>query len=161
MEPRLPYGAQIRLLNEAFKRNANNTIQSMGLTVQQSHMLKALTLMDGCCSLKDMERAFGMAQSTIAGMASRLEKKGFIESYTDPADRRVKRIRLTPSGWEVEAAVHDNLLAAEKEALSVLSAEEQAELSRLLDALIHKVIDADDREGFCSPWCRRKEENDE
>lgn len=48
--------------------------------------------------MKELERYFGVAQSTIAGVVSRLEQKGFVEAFGDAADKRIKVVHITPAG---------------------------------------------------------------
>ncbi len=51
-------------------------------------------------SLKELEQRLHLAQSTTVGIIARLEQKGLVERFGDPADRRVKLVRITPAGLE-------------------------------------------------------------
>ena len=94
---------------------------------------------DECITLKELEKHFGVAQATIAGTAARLEKKGMIESFYDPSDKRVKHVRITDKGRTMcvhaGKAMHDK----EKWFLSSLSADEKEELHRLLQKVYDDV----------------------
>ena len=48
--------------------------------------------------MKEIERHFQVAQSTVAGIVVRLERKGFVEAAGDRSDRRIKLVRLTAEG---------------------------------------------------------------
>ena len=48
--------------------------------------------------MKELERTFCVAQSTVAGIISRLEQKGFIEAFGDASDKRIKVVHITPAG---------------------------------------------------------------
>jgi DNA-binding MarR family transcriptional regulator len=76
-------------------------------------------------SLKALEEHFSAAQSTVAGLVSRLEKKGLIEAVTDPADRRVKLARLTDEGQRLHAQSRQCVLDSEERLTANLSPEER------------------------------------
>ena len=48
--------------------------------------------------MKELERKFCVAQSTVAGIISRLEQKGFVEAFGDASDKRIKLVHITPDG---------------------------------------------------------------
>ena len=69
--------------------------------------------------------------SNVTGIVDRLEDRGLVERRADPADRRVKRLVLTPEG----AALHEALrtrLVQPPEPLQQLSAGEQRVLRDLM-----------------------------
>ncbi len=128
-----PYGRLIKQINEILACRANNGLQAQGLTFSQLHVLIALKhAEEETLSLKELEGIFHMAQSTIAGLAARLEKKGFVANVGAQEDRRVKRIRLTQSGREVLAKSRENAIATDKLITGALTEREQEELYRLL-----------------------------
>ena len=73
-----------------------------------------------------------MAQSTAAGVAARMEKKGLIESLPSENDRRVKRVRITASGAETLRRAIETMERGEKQMLSALDEAEQETLIALL-----------------------------
>ena len=93
------FGEQIKRLNEAIAKQANNDMRDMAVTYPQMLILfKLAELEDGIASLKTLEKAFKLSQPTIAGLAVRLEYKGLIESFKKAEDKRTKYIRLTDEG---------------------------------------------------------------
>ena len=69
---------------------------------------------EGRYSLKELEQILHVAQSTAAGIISRLEQKGFAAGFGDAEDRRIKRVQITPAGAEcVRAALHHRVEAEE------------------------------------------------
>ena len=83
-------------------------------------------------SMKELERTFCVAQSTVAGIISRLEQKGFIEAFGDASDKRIKVVHITPAG-EVgcrEAAGY--MAEAEQMLLHGFSEDEKALFNQLL-----------------------------
>ena len=82
--------------------------------------------------LKELERHLHVAQSTAAGIVVRLEQKGFIESFGDAADRRIKMVRMTPEGEECCRDADKNMKQTEQKLLHPLTEEEKKTLLELL-----------------------------
>lgn len=79
-------GELIKRINDIIEKNANNNLNKEDITVSQFKMLIRLNeTSDGSFTLKELEKYFGVAQSTIAGIASRLEKNSW---YTGTRTRR-------------------------------------------------------------------------
>ena len=99
----------------------------------QMYFLGALShLPDRTATLKELERYFRVAQSTAAGVAARLEKKGLVESLPNENDRRVKRLRITDAGADTLRHALETMERGEKQMLSPLDEAEQETLITLL-----------------------------
>ena len=126
-------GLLLKKISESMHRRANADLQQMDLTFAQMHVLVRLHHAPAyTLRLKELEGCFCLAQSTVAGLAARLEKKGLVETVADPADRRVKRIRLTRRGESVCEAGRENVRRSEAHLVSRLTEAERQELRRLL-----------------------------
>ena len=69
------YGFYIKRIDNALEKEANSNLQKLNLTVQQNRVLIHLAHAENSTlSLKALEEHFGAAQSTVAGLVSRLEK---------------------------------------------------------------------------------------
>ena len=134
MEQRqLPFAALMKQLSTEIKKRADAALQESDLTMTQMYFLGVLAHQpDGEASLKELERHFRVAQSTAAGVASRLEKKELIESVPDENDRRVKRVRITAPGQETLRRAVETMERGEQQMLSPLSDDEQETLLFLL-----------------------------
>ncbi|MCD8384936.1 MAG: MarR family transcriptional regulator [Clostridiales bacterium] len=142
-EGRIDVGGLIKRINDTMEKRANSELQSHDVTFFQFKMLLTLhCLKDGTATLKELEHYFGVAQSTAAGVAGRLERKQLIESYPDPNDRRVKCVRITEAG----RALCENHRAAmdqgERDMFRSLSPEEQEQLKSLLLRVYRALCDA-------------------
>jgi len=73
--------------------------------------------------------------ATITHHVDRLEKLGLVRRQADPADRRVRRIELTPEGERLHATLLAGARKFEKQVLAGVSREVQAELERTLDVI--------------------------
>ena len=133
-------GLLLKKINEGMARRANLNLQQQELTFAQMHVLLRLYhAPEHTLTLKELEGCFCLAQSTVAGLAARLEKKSLVAPVADPADRRVKRIRLTERGTEVCQASREDIRRSEALLVSRLNDEEQQELKRLLAIVCQSV----------------------
>lgn len=132
-------GALVKQINDELGKRANNALRPHNLTMAQMQVL--LTLDDvssGQMSLKDLEQSLHVAQSTAAGIVSRLEQKGLIEALGDPEDKRVKKVRITAKGLERCREADQNMEETETYILSRLTETEQ----EILLTLLKKVRDS-------------------
>lgn len=95
----IPCGLLIKQILDRLKKQANNALRAKDLTLMQMVVLVTLQKTENHrLSMKELERYFGVAQSTVVGIISRLEQKGLVESSGDRADRRIKLVNLTADG---------------------------------------------------------------
>ena len=125
-KPIAGYGWYIKRIDNALEKEANQNLQALNLTMQQNRVLILLAhAEEHTLSLKALEEHFSAAQSTVAGLVSRLEKKGLIEAVPDPADRRVKLARLTKEGAQLHAQSRQWVVESEERRTANLSPEER------------------------------------
>ena len=97
-------GSRIRILSNNIRLAIDRKLNSLGLTGQQSFVLRYLSMHDGeVVYPKDIEKRFNLTHPTVSGLLQRLEAKGFITCIPDPDDRRYKRVAITPSAREIQA----------------------------------------------------------
>ena len=75
-------------------------------------------------------------RSTLGNVLERLEGKRWVVRDGSVADRRVKRLQLTPAGVEVLRAVKPAVERVQTRMLAPLAGPDQAELVRLLAQLV-------------------------
>lgn len=124
-------GELIKRLNSIMEKRANNSLNEDGITLSQIKLLCILE-QEGSLTLKELEKYFCVAQATIAGIVVRLEKKGLIESFYLPEDKRAKHIRLTDDGIKMCEHARCSMERNEQWLLSSLDDGEKKELHRLL-----------------------------
>lgn len=127
-------GFFIKQIHDRLERRSNNELRSQDLTMMQISVLLTLEAADGKqLSMKELERHFGVAQPTVAGIVSRLVQKGFAETHGDAHDKRIKIVHVTQAG-EVcckEASSHMN--EAEELLLHDFTEEERIIFHHLLE----------------------------
>lgn len=130
----------IKKLHDRLEKNANNSLRGQDLTTMQvSFLLELETAPEQQRSMKELERHFGIAQPTVAGIVFRLEQKGLVETYVDPTDKRMKQVHMTPSGKNccAEAALH--MEQSESTLLKGFTPQEREQFNALLMRAFHNL----------------------
>ena len=129
-----PNGLLIKQIHDCLEKKSNNALRSRDTTMMQVSVLLALQAApEKQLSMKELERRFQIAQSTVAGIISRLEQKGFVEALGDAADKRVKLVHITAAGEacckdaaglmdEAEGTIHRWLAKADRDTVNSLLA---------------------------------------
>ena len=86
---------------------AEEIAQRLGVPI---FFLKALQRLDCPMAMKDLGMRMRCDPSFVTNVADQLEKRGLATRESDPADRRVKRIALTPAGLELKQRIENEIL---------------------------------------------------
>lgn len=126
-------GALLKQIHDVLEKQANNALRGQGITFSQSGVLMLLyEREEKTAAFKELEKDFGVAQPTMAGILRRLEQKGLIAVLEDAEDKRIRRARLTQAGEEKCREGYRHRRATEERLLCGLTEQERAELLRLL-----------------------------
>ncbi|MCI5650008.1 MAG: MarR family winged helix-turn-helix transcriptional regulator [Fusicatenibacter sp.] len=126
-------GSKIKQIHDVMEKRANNSLRAQDLTMAQVGVLIELhQAPEHRLSLKELESLLHVAQSTAAGIVVRLEQKGFVESFGDLNDRRIKMVRMTPAGESYYQIAFQQMVKADEDLLSVLTEKEKEIFVRLL-----------------------------
>ena len=106
-----------------------------GLTPTQFAALARLFEL-GALSQNHLGRLTAMDSATIKGVVERLAGKGLVSLRADPDDRRLRQVDLTGKGREVFARAHKGAMAARRDTLEPLSADEATMFEALLSKLV-------------------------
>ena len=133
MTDTIPSGQLIKLLHDRLEKQANNTLRGKDLTMMQISVLMELQKSEQKQrSMKELERTFCGAQSSVAWIISRLEQKGFIEAFGDASDKRIKVVHITPAGEVCCREAAGYMAEAEQMLLHGFSEDEKALFNQLL-----------------------------
>ncbi|MFI0420632.1 MarR family winged helix-turn-helix transcriptional regulator [Spongiactinospora sp. 9N601] len=80
------------------------------LTMRQLQVTVLLSSL-GSASGQDLARHLGVGLATVSGIVDRLVRHGLASRHEDPADRRVRRVELTPKGKALIEELQDTGLA--------------------------------------------------
>lgn len=81
-------------------RDRSNPLLSVDLTMQQLRTLMILSF-QGSASGQELAAGLGVHLATVTGIVNRLAARGLVGRREDPADRRVRRVRLTQHGVDL------------------------------------------------------------
>lgn len=115
----------------AHRRQTAAALAPLGLHPGQDLLLSILAKRGGATQVQ-LARILGVEPPTIAKMVGRLEAGGFAERTADPRDARAKIVTLTEQGRDAAVAVERAWSRLSERTVADLSAEESAELARLL-----------------------------
>lgn len=128
-----PCGMMIRQLHLRLSKYSDCALRQHNLTLSQLMALMILQDAPGKeLSLKELERKLQVSQPDAAGIITRLEKKKMVDSYIDPDDRRIKRVRLSALGEQYYLEAEHNMKTTEEHLLDGMTNEEKETFKRLL-----------------------------
>ncbi|MCA8902835.1 MAG: winged helix DNA-binding protein [Hyphomonas sp.] len=105
-----------------------------GLTTAQFAVLNHLLRLDVRQTIGELASALQVSQPTMSSTVRKLETKGLIMLEADPADGRIRRVRVTPAGEAIRQQSVGALGAARAQ-FAALSPKEWAALLPLLNKL--------------------------
>ena len=117
-----------RLLRTEFDRR----VRDIGLTRSQWLALTRIYRQPGCTQ-SELAETMEMEKGPAGRLVDRLEDNGFVIREADPADRRVKRIHLTPEAEAIERTMRRIAAQTIHEALSDL---DEIDRDRAVELLI-------------------------
>src|SRR5215831_17454211 len=119
---------------QALMPHARESIAQTGLGDSDFRVLEAL-LHKGPLPVNTIGPKVWLTPGSISVAVDRLVRKGLVVRKEQPADRRVRRVELTPKGRALIAAIFREHAAAMERVVDVLSTKERITLLRLLKKL--------------------------
>lgn len=127
------YGVLIHQIHNIIEKNVNNQLRKKGLTLSQMNVLIALvSVSEKKLSFKELEKRLTLAQSTTAGLISRLEQKGLVSVLGDRDDKRIKYVEITAPGIKYCEDAKLEMNDTEEKLVACLSEEERKTFLSLL-----------------------------
>lgn len=141
MYPPSVIGPLLKQIHDALERESNQMLRPDDLTMAQIHLLFILkNREDGSCTLKELEKILHVAQSTTVGLVQRLEQKGFVESFGDTNDRRIKLAKITSAGLDACKQTQVGLQKVEQRLLAGLTEAEVGIFTELLQKVRKNIL---------------------
>jgi MarR family transcriptional regulator, transcriptional regulator for hemolysin len=116
-----------RLLRTEFDRR----VRKLGITRSQWLVLTRLHRSPGA-SHSELADMLEVEKATVGRMVDRLEANGWVERRSEPDDRRIKRVYLTPEAERIHKRIWRVAETTVDDALADLSSEESRQLMSLL-----------------------------
>ena len=123
-------------LSRSMRRAFKDRIKGSSLTLAQSRALVNISRNEGIRQV-DLAEVLEVQPITLARLIDQLARAGVVERRSDPADRRVFRLFLTPAAVPQLAAIHQVADAIRDQALRTLSAAE----AEMVHAALRKMRD--------------------
>lgn len=131
-------GMLIRQINNALEKRVNNQLKAKDLTLSQmSALIEILNAPAKKLTFKELEKRLSLAQSTTAGLISRLEQKKLVSVSGDTDDKRIKYVEITSLGETFCTEARQEMEHTEKILLSNLSSLDKENLLSLLEEVNH------------------------
>jgi DNA-binding MarR family transcriptional regulator len=118
-------------------KEADRVLQAFGLTQAQFDILMLLRYQtaDGSADQTTLGRMLVVNRSNVTGLVDRMERDGLVTRVGDPADRRVKRVRMTATGARLLERAEQAYAARTREIVAGLTPANLATLCRHLEAV--------------------------
>lgn len=126
-----PLGLLIADVSRLMRRRFDERARTIGLTRAQWRTLVVLSRNEGMHQ-QGLAELLDVEPITLCRMVDRLEEAGHVERRMDPADRRVRRVHLTPASRPLLDDIREIADAVFEDAMAGLDAPARA---RLFDAL--------------------------
>lgn len=125
-------GPLFKVIHERMQTAADADLKAQGLTFAQGQVIVFLAEHGSRALQKEIEASLGVSHPTVTGLVSRLEKSGFVRTWTDAEDRRNKVVELTDKARETGDRLRGTMHERDRALLAGLDEREQAELIRML-----------------------------
>ncbi|GAA1004127.1 hypothetical protein Aple_086250 [Acrocarpospora pleiomorpha] len=116
-------------------RDRSLPLLASNLTMQQLKVVMTLAFL-GSASGQDLARELGIGLGTVTGIVDRVVAQGLATRHEDPADRRVRRVELTPAGRDLTAQILDAGTATWRDLLAHLDLTTLRDLDRVMRRLL-------------------------
>jgi len=110
------------------------------LDLSMSHV-KALGVLSDCASelsVKELSEELGLSLPGASRTVDALLRRGYLERREDEADRRMKRIGITPAGRDVARRIVEARLEGLEQFTASLTSEQRTRLMAALSDLPHR-----------------------
>lgn len=129
-------GLLIRQINNTMDKRVNNQLKERDITLSQMLVLiEIINAPSRKLTFKELEKRLSLAQSTTAGLISRLEHKKLVIVSGDKDDKRIKYVEITPLGETYCHEAEQDMEYTEKKLLENFSIEETKQLFSLLEEI--------------------------
>ncbi len=130
-------GYWMRMISNAVSQDFARRVAGEGVTVAEWVFLRAL-YDERSLSPSLLATKMGMTKGAISKLTDRLLEKGLVSRTEDERDRRAHHLALTAQGRAKVPQLAALADTNDAEAFGVLSAEDHAELDRLLKLLVER-----------------------
>lgn len=121
----------VQQVEQLVRRRLDECLQPDGITAGQ-YMVMNLIIHHEPVSSAELARRANMTAQSMGEFIKHLEAKEFVTRITDPNNRRVIQVSLTPAGRKLLVRCESKVDQAEREFFDILNGEEIAQMRFLL-----------------------------
>ncbi|MES2497044.1 MAG: MarR family transcriptional regulator [Pseudomonadota bacterium] len=125
-------------------RRVDRAMTKQGASLARTKLLLYIQKGAGAARAADVAELFDLAPRTVTQALDSLERDQLIIRSSDPQDRRVKRLTITPLGERAIAATEPLRKELLQEICAVLSDQDRVQLDDILRRLIGSLAEAGD-----------------
>ena len=129
-----PLGRQLVFTAKAMREAFEATLVGAGGSLGSWIVMSAIAEVHGMSQAALASHAH-LEGATITHHVDRLEKAGLVRRVLDPADRRVRRLELTPAGIELHARMMTAVVQLQTVVMAGLKQDEKAVMIRCLELI--------------------------
>lgn len=134
-------GLIFRRISNAIKKDADNYMKDIDLTMSQCMVLEFLTeAHEDSVTQRDIEQHFNLQHPTVSGILKRLQRNGFVKSVLSKMDRRSKNIYVLDKAKMVHDRIASHNEEMEKKFVNGFQNDEIKLLRSLLDRVLTNVM---------------------
>ncbi len=107
-------GFLMKQISDKVKVSVDASLKSQNITLSQYRVLKYIADSKTSVTQKSIGNYLNVSHPTVVGIISRMEKKGYLRSYTDDGDRRNKIVEMTGQAAQITREVQREVEAQEE-----------------------------------------------
>ena len=121
-----------KIQNEMSKK-INNALKKRELTMPQAELLAELMESEqNKMTLKELEKSLHLSQPVTSEIVTRLENKGYVETFGNKQDKRIKVVKITKLGQRQAKVAGKYIENVERKMLFCLTKNERKNFDELL-----------------------------
>jgi DNA-binding MarR family transcriptional regulator len=126
----------------AMQKAKEQELRPLDLAAAHYLLLAAIAFNPGATGA-EVARELGVTPQNVAGLTSRLERRGLVRRQPHPRHRHILEMRITPEGEELLAQADRAMIGLEERITRLLGEEDAATLASLLDRLAEGLEERD------------------
>ena len=125
----------IKMISNKIRARGDADMKERGLTFSQLQVLVTLHRHSGQMSQRELEKELKISHPTIVGLVQRLEKNGYVETWTDETDKRIKHVKQSEKALKMKEEARERWNDMTTRMFRNLSETEKEELYRMLNVI--------------------------
>ena len=121
----------IKMISNKIRARGDADMKERGLTFSQLQVLITLHRHGGQMSQRELEKELNISHPTIVGLVQRLEKNGYVKTWTDETDKRIKHVKQSEKALKMKEEMRQRWNDMTTRMFQDLSEIEKEELYRM------------------------------